>query len=75
VIKINPVVLELPDDKRKTFSIDYRLRGVWMANVYSLKHFMLDNNVKSLRCAQKSSVFQTTAFLIHPKRVAIDYLV
>jgi len=34
-----------------------------------------DNNVKFLSCAQKSSVFQTTTFFIHPKRVAFDYLV
>lgn len=34
-----------------------------------------ENDVNSLSCAQKSSVCQTTAFLIHRKRAAIDYLV
>jgi len=42
VIKINPVVLELPDKKK-----DYCLKGVgWMGKVCSVKHFMLDNVVK-----------------------------
>jgi hypothetical protein len=37
----NPVVLELADKK------NYCLKGVgWMAKVYSVKHFMLDNIVK-----------------------------
>jgi hypothetical protein len=41
MIKMNPVVLELPDDK-KAFIIDCYLKGVgWMAKVYSLKHFIL----------------------------------
>jgi hypothetical protein len=39
MIKMNPVVLELPDDKR-TFIIDYCLRGVgWMAKVYCMNNF------------------------------------
>ena len=40
VIKINCVILELPDDKKKKIIIDYCLKGVgWMAKVSPLKHF------------------------------------
>lgn len=39
--KMNPVVLELPDDKR-TFIIDYCLKGVgWMAQVYFMNRFYI----------------------------------
>ena len=38
-MKMNPVVLELPDNKR-TFIIDYCLKGAgWMAKVYFVNHF------------------------------------
>jgi len=39
VMKMNPVVLELPDNKR-TFIIDYCVKGAWrMAKVYFMNHF------------------------------------
>ena len=39
MIEMNPVIFELPDNKR-TFIIDYCLKGVeWMAKVYFMDHF------------------------------------
>ena len=61
----------------KKIIIDYSLKGVgWMAKVSPLKHlYALITMLSPWGVHRNSSMFQTTAFLIHPKRVAIDYLV